>query len=344
MTGIQYGEALKYIIKSSVNLRVLLLSGTPMKNLADDIVDLINYIRPADSQMERSKIFDDNQNYEMKLKEGGLEYFKNMATGYISHIRGGDPLIYAKRIDKGIIPKELKITKVIPCKMSQFQQEVYDSYVKTIKETEDSLDRKSESVANFIFPGLDPNKTNLIGYYGREGLGIVKEQLRNNSNLINKKICEMLKIKFNTNMIYLSSDGKNISGNIMKKEYLKIFSTKFHRALIKLDKLVEGKKGAKTVFVYSNLVRVGINIFQEILLQNGYLEFNESSNYKLNSNTKCYLCGSSYEKHTQTHVFRPATFVVVTGNLKKWLIMFQKKSKLLLINISIMLKIKMENL
>jgi ERCC4-related helicase len=42
LTGNDYGEALKKIIKESTNLRVILLTATPMKNLADDILSLIH--------------------------------------------------------------------------------------------------------------------------------------------------------------------------------------------------------------------------------------------------------------------------------------------------------------
>ena len=43
LTGNMYGDALNLIIKKSTNLRVLLLTATPMKNLADDIIELINF-------------------------------------------------------------------------------------------------------------------------------------------------------------------------------------------------------------------------------------------------------------------------------------------------------------
>ena len=45
LTGNEYGEALKLIIKKSKNLRIILLTATPMKNLGDDIVDILNYIK-----------------------------------------------------------------------------------------------------------------------------------------------------------------------------------------------------------------------------------------------------------------------------------------------------------
>lgn len=314
LTDNQYGDALKTIIKKSINLRVLLLTGTPMKNKADDIIELINFIRPQGSPMLREKIFEGDSNHLMKIKEDGLDYFKNMTNGYISHVRGGDPLIFAKRVDKGIIPKYLSFTKIIPCFMLPFQQKTYDIYVKTVKSTEDALDRMSQSLSNFIFPILDPNKTKIVGAYGLDGIKILKEQLRVNANIINKKLCEnILKIEPNNEMIYLSSDDKTISGKIFMKEYLKNFSIKFYKALLKLERLVEDNKGVKTAFIYSNLVKVGINLFQEVLLQNGYLEFDEHSNYKLQPETICYRCGKQMKNHTNKHEFKPATFITITG-------------------------------
>ncbi len=40
----------------------------------------------------------------------------------------------------------------------------------------------------------------------------------------------------------------------------------------------------------SNLVKVGIELFQETLLQNGYLEYQEEyTNYHIDNNTLCYF-------------------------------------------------------
>ena len=44
LTNNEYGEALKKMIKVSQNLKIILLTATPMKNLADDIVDLLNFL------------------------------------------------------------------------------------------------------------------------------------------------------------------------------------------------------------------------------------------------------------------------------------------------------------
>ena len=298
LTGHAYGMALKKIIDESFNLKVVLMSGTTMKNLGSDIVGLINFIRPADSPMERDKIFNSYKNHLMDLKTGGLEYFKNMINGYVSHVRGSDPLTFAKRIDKGVIPSGLMFTNLIRCQMMQFQRKFYNT---TVRDVEDALDRASEAVANMAFPGLSKDRKSLAGYSGREGITIIKEQLKVSSELLNKMIGKMFGETTNiSEWLNISQDGKKITGKIYKVPYLKHFSIKFYKALKKINRLVAGKKGAHTAFVYSNLVKVGIDVFQEILLQNGYLEFQEdSSNYKIAPDTICYYCGNPHSEHAK---------------------------------------------
>ena len=344
LTGNAYGEALMNIIKNSHNLKIVLLTATPMKNLADDIIELINFIRPPEDPIARDKVFTSQKNHEMELKPGGLEYLKKMTSGYISYLRGADPLTFAKRVEKGITPKGLLFTKITQCKMLPFQRKVYDD---TIMLSEDTLDRRSEAVANFAFPGLN-DKKELVGYSGRDGINIVKNQLKTHAEILNKKIAlEILKdesLENDTDLLYVSDNGKSITGKILKMEYLKNFSIKFYKALKKINRLVWGKKGARTAFVYSNLVKVGIEVFQEVLLMNGYLEYDENpNNYKIKPNTKCYYCGKTYMEHQQQkikqtqqsrqqinisdssseyekqngpvpeHIFHPCVFVSVTG-------------------------------
>lgn len=368
LTGNAYGDAVKYIIDNSMNLKVLLLTGTPMKNLAHDIVELVNFLRPKDFPMERDKIFTSHKNYMMEFKEGGKQYFRNMISGYFSYVRGADPYTYATRNDQGEIPNGLYFTKVTKCYMEEFQKKIYDATVHEKEEAEeseqehgdeeeheeegeekrDTLDRKSEAISNFVFPGLSPDKRQIVGYYGREGISTIKSQLKEYSSLLNRKISNMIYGNDNeTEMLYISQDGKSLTGKIYKEENLKIFSTKFHQALLNIKQLVWGKVGAKTAFIYSNLVKVGIELFQEILLQNGYLEYQEDSqNYQVTADTVCYYCGLKHSDHHKIsknyiknklsremndsdtssasnsetdadnlppHTFFPATFITVTG-------------------------------
>ena len=334
LTGNAWGESLLKILKNSTNLKIILLTATPMKNLADDIIELINFIRPPDSPILRDLVFNSVKNHLMEIKPGGIEYLKKMTQGYVSHLRGGDPVTFAEKIEVGVKPKGLLFTKLSRCPMEEFQLKTYYEAKKLAEKEGDSLDRKSESVANFVFPGLDESRKKLVGLYGREGLNTLKNQLKNHHNKINELIGkDILKLKkTNEELININETTKNITGAILNKKYLKYFSTKFYQALKDIDENLfqnENNKESRTGFVYSNLVKIGIELFQEILLQNGYLMYDENpNNYQIKDTTICYNCGIEHSLHSKpkknsqnssnssgiiNHAFYPATFIVVTG-------------------------------
>lgn len=324
LTENEYGNAVRKIIEVSKNLRVVLLTATPMINFADEIVDLLNYLRPLEYPIERSKIFT-GQGHLMEFKPDGKAYLRKMVRGYVSFLRGSDPLTFAERVDVGEIPPGLNFTKLIRCYMLPFQLQTYLDVIQT---QDDSLDRKSEAVANFVFPGLSKDRTELVGYYGIEGMGHLRSQLKYQAENINKKIASIIlkefDIKDTSNLFYLTDNNKTISGDIFQEKYLKYFSIKFYTALQNINDAVYGKRESGLIFVYSNLVKVGIEIFQEILLRNGYLEYRESfASYSIKGNTRCYFCGYLYAHHQQLpeniprHEFYPATFVTVTGKTEE---------------------------
>ena len=311
----QGGETLRILREKSTNLKILLLTATPFKNLADDGIELLNFLRPLNSQINRDKIFSGVSNYKMTLKEGGLEYFKKMASGYVSHFRGADELTYATKLDMGVKPKGLLFTKVVRCYMNDFQQKLYDS--NDFDTEEDALDRKSESIANFVIPVLD-DEDKLIGSFGLNGLNDLKNKIKSNSKLLNKLVAtEILKVKYDENIEYITYNQtrKTIDGDCLKKENLKHFSTKFYDALCNIEEDLFTKEPC-TGFVYSNLVKIGIDIFESVLLKNGFLEYNENNQaYNIQDNTKCYHCGKCHLNHPNTtHSFSPATYIKVTGN------------------------------
>jgi superfamily II DNA or RNA helicase len=334
LTGNTTGDALKKIIKNSINLRTILLTATPMKNYVDDIVELINFLRPLDAQMQRDKIFNEHKNHLMDFKEGGIEYLKKMASGYVSYFRGVNPLTFGERVEMGEVPDNLLFTHLTRCIMSDFQETAYNE---TIKDISDSLDKTMGSVANIIFPILDENGKDITGISGKDGMTLLKNQIKNNGNKLNDAIAKHLfnKSKATEEYVKFNDITNNISGTILKKENLKIFSTKFHQALLDIENELFSNndiKTSRTGFVYSNLVKIGINLFQEILLQNGYLEYNENETYQINNDTKCYECGCCYDKHiNKNHTFGPATFLLITGKIADVEVIVEQDEKQILI-------------
>jgi len=321
ITDNEYGEALKKIIKNSENLRVILLTATPMINSPDEIVDLLNFIKPLNDQIERDKIFTNDKSYNIQIKSDGIEYLKNKARGFISYYRGAIPYTYAKRVEKGTIPDNMLFTPLIRCYMSDFQYAAYKEQNKSINDNNDKNNFLFSS-SNFVFPGLNKDKTDIIGLSSTEGLNNILSQIKSDGaklrELINTKILNNSVTKEMENNIIFESEKKNISGLILKLPYLQFFSIKFFKLIKRLEKLVEGKKGTSTAFVYSNLVKTGgIELFAETLLQNGYLEYEENNNnYNIQDTTIDYKTGLPYSefinKYNKSN-FKPAVFLLITG-------------------------------
>lgn len=319
ITGNEYGDAIKKIINDSINLKVLLLTATPMSNTADEIVNMINFLRPMDDQIQRDKIFNTpNRIYEMELKDGGLDYLKKMCRGYISYLRGSDPITYADKVEIGDIPRGLLFTKLTKCIMEPFQLEKYNEEKKNmpLESDEDNfshsgIDKGIEAVTNCVFPGLSNDKKSLIKLSGITGLNLLRNQLQSYEKELNDLIAKYLFNNKKDNYLYLTKNDKQITGKIFQENNLKTISTKFYQCLIDI-------KGAGTRFIYSNLVKFGIELFQEVLKQNGYLEYDESNSYQINNNTICYHCGINKQNHIKKigkdeHDFYPATFISITG-------------------------------
>lgn len=322
ITGNDYALAIKKIIAVSKNLKVLLLTGTPMKNSADDILDLLEIMNIANKNYKKIPPIFTGFNHTLDFTENGEKELRKQLKGKISYIAGGDKYLFAIRNDVGIIPKSLKFTKVIPIK---FNDDQYNFYKNVYKENNNGLEKHSSDVCNFIFPNLFFNnkKSNIEFVYGVDGMEKVINNAINNrkefndalKNYIEKKINKKINNEFNQNLIYV--DNKILTGKFLFNDYLKLFSPKFHQALNNINQLVEGKKGAKTAFIYSNLVAIGLNMFKQVLIQNGYIEFidnKEKTINKANDDTICYYCGiKKIEHNNKNHTYYPASFIVITG-------------------------------
>ena len=90
------------LVKHIDNLRLLLLSATPMYNSYKEIIWLINLMNRNDkrSEIDIKDVFDKNGNFiiDSDGKEVGKELLKRKATGYVSFIRGENPYTFPYRI------------------------------------------------------------------------------------------------------------------------------------------------------------------------------------------------------------------------------------------------------
>ena len=152
---------LQLLVKSADNLRLLLLSATPMFNTYKEIIWLLNLMNMNDrrSMINHGDIFDKHG----KFKEGGIETLTRKATGYVSFVRGENPYTFPYRVyPKDFSPentfnkinkyptiqmdgseikdkKQLKIINVFLGKIGSYQSLVYKYITNRIKNKKDAL-------------------------------------------------------------------------------------------------------------------------------------------------------------------------------------------------------------
>jgi len=114
-------ELLMTVARHSDNMRLLLLSATPMYNSYKEIVWLLNLINLNDKRATVSinDIFDKEGNFKEEKKlddgriiEGGRDILVRKLTGYVSYVRGENPYTFPIRAYPDLFAPESLITEI----------------------------------------------------------------------------------------------------------------------------------------------------------------------------------------------------------------------------------------
>ena len=139
-------DIVRDIVSYSKNLRLILLSGTPMSHSAKEIINIINLMlyNEGFEPLDLDDFFDAND----KLIEEKYEELKIICRGFISYVRQENPLTFPNKTYHGVlideyISKKFKDIKIeidnredytiVPCKMISSQKKFYIDYVKKDK-------------------------------------------------------------------------------------------------------------------------------------------------------------------------------------------------------------------
>jgi superfamily II DNA or RNA helicase len=151
----------KRLLKLVKNCKILLLSGTPMKDEASEIASVMNLILPADKQLPVGSDFENKYMYKekstdtfLKVNPDTIEELKTYFKGRVSFLKAMKSSVVKQFVGK---PEgELNFLKVEHTDMSEFQTQHYLEALGKDKETE--KDKKSGVYYNsrqaslFVFP------------------------------------------------------------------------------------------------------------------------------------------------------------------------------------------------
>ena len=259
---------LNKVVDYAENMKLLLLSATPMFNEAAEIIFLINLLLRNDNKplLDEKKFFS-NQKFNMKNKD----LFLNKIRGYVSFMRGEDPYRFPKRkyhnkkiISLDAMPKlskenkrivtsnRIKDLKIIGCKMKGFQLEIYKKLIED-KQNYGEFGGDATMVSNIVFPVSDDinNTTSVKTLIGDSGFDSVIDL-----NKVNRKNKYVIKDPEHKDMFL--------------KENIGNYSCKIEEVISNIEK----SKGI--VFVYSQYKKSGVIPLALALEHAGYSKYDES--------------------------------------------------------------------
>jgi len=265
-------QTIDKIIQYSDNLRLILMSATPMFNKSSEIVWLLNMLLKNDKRpiIEKDDIFDEDDT----ITSSGEKILVNKSRGYISYLRGENPINFPLRLspkdgtnDTNVYPvntlwgeRSPYQFKFLDMHISQFtsiQKETYESYIQSIRQSDDiniSEQKVGVQISNIVFPTKSKD-INFKNMYGKRGMNnILTNEIKNN------------KITYCYKKDYI----KEVEIPMFDEKVLINYSTKIHTIIKNITKT------SGIIFIYSEYLSSGIIPISLALEHLGYGKYDNN--------------------------------------------------------------------
>ena len=277
-------KMLEKIVHYSSDLKLVLMSATPMFNNATEIVYILNLLLENDGR-EKVKV---NELFDGKDNLINASKLLEISRGYISYVRGANPISFPRKLlpDESPIPAivkqntmyypkpvnkmngtqleaedMIKYNPLVKCDMSKYQQAIFNKAVlgdtgldaEILDDfTNETFDINGKMISNIVYP-LSPketfSKTDVSNLYGEKGFDRCFIETKGG------------KYEYN-NDIAISKDNKK---PIFDMSNLNEFSPKFHKII---QNIIATDTGI--IFIYSEYKKGGSLPIALTLEQNGF--------------------------------------------------------------------------
>ena len=311
-------DALFDVLKFANNIRLVLMSATPMFHSPSEIVGLANLLLVND----RQPLLDTNDAFTNEIipSKAGIEYLCDRLTPYVSYLRGYNPISFPRQLEvnddvakelyghnKVYLPKPkydlsqqelkpselMKHTVLIKCTMSKFQFENYLSNKQTITSKMNVAHNATQKLCTIIYP-LDEES----GLTGSQGFETCFQ--RTGGNRLTKS---------------WTYRYKPHCKDFLKMINLQKYSSKYYQ----IAKNILRSPGL--AYVYSDNISYGVETLAMILDANGY-DRDGGGNYLTDNGCSkrdkiCSICNRTFSDmiHTKNgenlHGFQQARYVIL---------------------------------
>jgi superfamily II DNA or RNA helicase len=237
------------------NCKIILLSGTPMKDSPEEITSIMNLILPTEENLPTGQEFInlymdlDLNSGLMKIKRTKIRELKTAFKGKMSYLlamKSEIPMEY-----QGVtIENQLREFKVEPDQMSTFQSEAYNkAYDLDVTSEKKGIYSNSRQAILFVFP----DRT-----YGEAGF---KKYMNIKKDPKTKKIS--FRLEDNIKSLFRGTEEN-------KLETLSRFSSKY---AMSIANILKSRREKKSIFIYCEFVQgSGAILFASILEQFGFTQ------------------------------------------------------------------------
>jgi len=246
--------------------KILLMSGTPMKDGVDEIASVMNLILPSDKQLPTGvkfiTDFFDKNNDILIVKDSHVDILKNAFKGRVSYLKSMRSSVEKLFQNNGDINDKLDHMVVYEDNMSAFQSEHYKkAYTDDSDGKEKGVWANSRQASLFVFPDGSIGKEGFVKYVTKTVVKSLTEE----------------KSKKTKHIFSLSESLKNEIVGKSKIESLKKlekFSSKYAESI---KTILDAQRNGKSVFVYNEFVTgSGLILFGLILELFGFSKANGS--------------------------------------------------------------------
>lgn len=290
-----WGVALQTVLDHhKYNMKAIFASATPLNNSPLEIINIGNLliVDPKD-KLKEEELFNIGDTVTFKPRYEII--ISNKLRGKIAFVNNIDPRFYPKLIFEGKVIPGIDYLKFIPCEMGKFQHDVYTSL--------ESINLENHYIIDIAVPSTNPKET--LGYVTNSDFKRIK-QASNDWKSKNK----------------LDVVDDVMIGEAFHIDNINKYSSKYYSLLKWINKVsiptewtwgtTTEIKGSGKIFIYHRYVNAsGVKLIANILRINGYIGRLEN----VNNNTKCAICDVTKSKHSATHDFKAARFIVAYSEM-----------------------------
>lgn len=279
-----YGKSIRSLQSHGLNIRIILITATPIVNTPQTVVDLAELI--SNQEIHSSEFYThDTRVYEFdivrNIKEVIRRYFMHSVLYFFPSETEG--IVIPREEGKRLFP--LRLHKFVLCKLSSFQAKKYRQAMND--QNNPMFSRVPVNLLLFCYS--DAKTPQEIS----EDLSAVAENKKHVKKIIDSSL-ENASISYNVS-------HKCLLGSLFTGPFLEKISCKLYHLLnIFID------SDGKHLCFFQN-VDYGFSFIKSVMLSNGIGEYPDTTG------TRCAVCMKLHEKST-SHDFVPASFVILTGS------------------------------